>query len=75
VPLNLTVFADGVALNPCPWSVTCVPTGPREGVKLRAPAPVMVDRIDFQNFPYQRIDVLPRHASRVNSPYEATQVS
>ena len=51
VPLNVTVFSEGVALNPCPWSVTCVPTGPREGVKLRSASPVKVNRLISRMFP------------------------
>src|SRR5437764_6726832 len=33
VPLNLTVLLPGVELNPVPWIVTAVPTGPDFGWK------------------------------------------
>jgi hypothetical protein len=32
VPLKVTVLLAGVALNPIPWMMTVVPTGPRFGV-------------------------------------------
>src|SRR5207247_6324214 len=43
MPLNLTVLAEGVGLNPCPWIVTVASGPPCCGVKLKIWSPAGFD--------------------------------
>jgi hypothetical protein len=51
VPLNLTVFCDGVALKAVPSIVTLVPTGPPSGATSRTATTVIARRVIAAMFP------------------------